>query len=107
MYFYLYFVSFKYIGHRSVTMEGNNSPPHKKSRKQIQQVIKLKFLMLYNIIKLINDSNKGRGCKTKGYGHCRFDKVYILPSEKTLDCQYFKELFLNMLLNEDLNILEK
>jgi hypothetical protein len=25
--FLFYFVSFKYIGYRSVTMEGNNSPP--------------------------------------------------------------------------------
>jgi hypothetical protein len=28
------------IGHKSVTMESNNSPPHKKSKKQIQEIIK-------------------------------------------------------------------
>jgi hypothetical protein len=27
--------------------------------------------------------------------------------ERTLDCQYFKELFLNVPLNEDLDVLEK
>jgi hypothetical protein len=59
-------------------MDGNNSPPHKKSRKQIQQVIKLRFLILYNVIELTYDYNKGRGCKTKGHGHRQFDKLYIV-----------------------------
>jgi hypothetical protein len=76
-----------YIGHRSVTMEGNNSPPHKKFRKQIQQVIKQKFytpslcynhksvikskfLTLYNVIELTYDCNKGRGCKTLVFSTC-------------------------------------
>jgi hypothetical protein len=59
-------------------MEGNNSLPHKKSRKQIRQVIKLKFIKLYNVIELTYDYNKGRGCKTKGHGHIQFDKLYIV-----------------------------
>jgi hypothetical protein len=67
-------------------MDGNNSPPHKKFRKQILQVIKLKFLTLYNIIELTYDCNKERGCKTKGHGHHQFDKLYIVPCLKTLDC---------------------
>jgi hypothetical protein len=71
--FLFYLVSFKYIGHRNVTMEGNNSPPHKKSRKQIQ----LKLLKLYNIIELTYDCNKGKGCKTKGHGHRRFDIKFL------------------------------
>jgi hypothetical protein len=33
--FLFYFVSFKYISNKSVTMDGINSPPHKKPRKQI------------------------------------------------------------------------
>jgi hypothetical protein len=42
-------------------MDGNNSQPYKKSRIQIQQVLKLKFLMLYNVIELTYDCNKGEG----------------------------------------------
>jgi hypothetical protein len=75
--------------------------------KQIQQVIKLKFLTLYNVIELTYDCNIGRGCKTKGHGHHQFDKLHIVSCEKTLNCQYFKELFLNISLNEDLDVLEK
>jgi hypothetical protein len=71
------FVFFNYIGHRSTTMEGNNSLPHKKSRKQIQQVIKLIFLTLYNVIELTYDCNRGRGCKTNGHSHHRFDALGI------------------------------
>ena len=101
------FVSFENICHRSVTMDGKNSPPHKKSRKQIQRVIKLKFFTLFNVIELTYDCNKGSGCKTKGHAHCQFDKLYNVPCEKSLNCQYFKKLFLNIPLNEDLNVLEK
>jgi hypothetical protein len=63
--FLFYFILSKPISHRSITMEGRNSPPHKKSRKQIQQVIKLKFLMLYNDIELTYDCKKGGGIKLK------------------------------------------
>jgi hypothetical protein len=52
------FVLFKYIDHRIV--EGNNPLPHIKSRKQIQQVIKLKFLTLYNVIELTYDCSNWR-----------------------------------------------
>jgi hypothetical protein len=40
-----------YIGHRSVTMEGNNSPPQKKSKKKIQEVKNQnssRYIMLLN-----------------------------------------------------------
>jgi hypothetical protein len=67
-------------------MDNINSPPHKKSRKQIQQVIKLKFFTLFNVIELTYDCNKGRVYKTKGHSHHQFNKLYILPCVKTLDC---------------------
>ena len=73
-------------------MEGNGSTPHKMYRKQIQQVIKLKFLMPYYIIELTYDCNKGRRCKTKGHGHFQFDKLYIVSCVRTLDCQYIKDI---------------
>jgi hypothetical protein len=77
-------------------MESNNSPPHQKFRKQIQQVMKLKILVLCNVVELTYDCNKGRGCKTKGHGHCQFDKflnILNFSYEKTLNFQYFNKLF--------------
>jgi hypothetical protein len=38
--FYIYIYIYKDIGTRGVTMEGSNLSPHKKSKKQIQQVLK-------------------------------------------------------------------
>jgi hypothetical protein len=42
-------------------MEGNNSPFNKKYERQIPQVIKLKFLILFNFIEFIYDFNKKVG----------------------------------------------
>jgi hypothetical protein len=39
--------------------------------------------------------------------HHQFDKIYIVPCVKTLNCQYFKNIFINILLNEDLVVFEK
>jgi hypothetical protein len=89
-----------------VTMEGNGSPSNKKSKKQIQHVIKLKFLTLYNIIELTYDCNKGRGCRTKGHTQQQYNKLYVIPCVKTLSCQYFKDMFINIPLDEDLVVLE-
>jgi hypothetical protein len=58
---------FCYSLYSFVTMEGNNSPANKKSKRQIPQVIKLKFLILFNLIEFTYDSNKDRKCKTKGH----------------------------------------
>jgi hypothetical protein len=88
-------------------MEGNNSLPHKKSRRQIQQVTKLEFFILYNVIELMYDSNKGRGCKSRGHNQWQFNKLYIIPCMKTLNCEYFKHMFINTPLNEDLVVMEK
>jgi hypothetical protein len=90
-----------------VTMEGSNSPPNKKSKRQIQQVIKLKFLTLYNVLELTYDSNNGRGCRTKGHTQRQFNKLYVVPCVKTMSCQYFKDIFINIPLDEDVDVLEK
>ena len=89
-----------------VTMDDNNSPPNMKSKRQVQHFIKLKFLILYNGIELTYDSNKGRGYKTKGHTQRQFSKPYIILCVKTLNCQYFKDLFINVPLNKDLDVLE-
>jgi hypothetical protein len=68
-------------------MDDNNSPLEKKCRRQIQQVIKSKYLNLYNVIELTYDCNKGRGCKTNGHTRRQFNKLYIIPCVKTLNFQ--------------------
>jgi hypothetical protein len=88
-------------------MEDTNSPPNKKSKRQVQQVIKLKFLALYNVLELTYDCNKGRGCKSRGHTQRQFNKLYVIPCVKTLNCLYFKDIFINVPLNEDLVVLEK
>jgi hypothetical protein len=105
--FLFYYVSSKYTCQKNATVESNNSSLHKKSKKQIQQVVKLKFLSLYYVIELTYDCNKMKGCKTKSHVHRQFDKLNIVPCKKNLECQYFKELSLNIPLNEDLDVLEK
>jgi hypothetical protein len=49
--FLFYFVSFKYINHRSSIMDGIIQH-HKKSKKQIYEVMKLKFLTFLYIMLL-------------------------------------------------------
>jgi hypothetical protein len=88
-------------------MEDTNSPPYMKSKRQVQQVIKLKFLALYNVLQLTYDCNKGWGCKSRGHSQRQFNKLYVIPCVKTLNCQYFKDIFMNVPLNEDLVVLEK
>jgi hypothetical protein len=61
----------------------------------------------YNIIELTYDFNKGIRYKTKGHDYCQFDKLYIMPCKKSLDCQYFQKIFLNIPLKKDLDILDK
>jgi hypothetical protein len=65
----------------------------------------MKFFMLHNDIELTYDGNKERRCETKVHNHRQIDKLHTMP--KTLDCQYFKKLFLNIPLNEGLNVFGK
>jgi hypothetical protein len=58
--FFFDVVFFLYKGNESVSMEGSsNSSPCKKPRRHIQQLLKWKFLMVYNFIDLTYDRNKG------------------------------------------------
>ena len=64
----------------------NDSPSTKKSKKQVQKVIKLKFLTFDNVIGLTYDCNKKRVCKTKCHIQRQFNKLYVIPFVKTLNC---------------------
>ena len=50
-----------------VTMDDNISPPSKKSKRQVEQVVKLQFIESYNVIELTYNCKKGRDCKTIGH----------------------------------------
>ena len=46
-------------------------------------------------------------CKTKGHIHWQFNKLDVIPCVKTLNCQYFKNMFINTSLHEELVVLQK
>jgi hypothetical protein len=58
---------------------------HKKTRKQIQQVVRAKFVKASNAIELIYDNGRGCGCKGKHHLFQHFPKLYIVLCKKTLD----------------------
>jgi hypothetical protein len=64
---------------------------HKKVRKQIQQVVRAKFVTASNAIELIYENGGGRGCKRKHHLSQHFPKLYIMPCKKILDFAYFKK----------------
>jgi hypothetical protein len=90
--FRLKYILIFYSLYRFVTMDGKNSPPNKKSKRQIQEFLKLKFLLIYNVIELTYACKRGRGCKTNVHTQQQFDKLYVIPCVKTLNCQYFKDI---------------
>ena len=71
-------------------------------------MIKLKSLASCNVIELTYDHNKEKGrCKTKGHVQQQFNKLYVIPYVKTLNCQYFEDIFIIVLLNNNLVVLKK
>lgn len=56
------------------------------SMPQILKSAIIKFFYA-SVIELIYNSHRGRGSE-KGHGQCQIDKLYTVPCEKTLDCEY-------------------
>jgi hypothetical protein len=67
----------------------------------------VKFLVLYNVIELTYDDDRGKVCKTEDHGWRQFDKLYILSYAKTLDYSYFNKIFSNEPSNKNLDVLDK
>ena len=88
-------------------MDDNNSPPSKKSKRQVQQVVKLQLIESYNVIELTYDCKKGRSCKTIGHTQRQFNKLYVIPCIKTFDSPCFKDLFNTISFNKELVVFEK
>ena len=64
-------------------MASSSVQQHKNARKQIQQVVRAKFVKASNAIKLIYDNGGGCGCKRKHHLFQHFPKLYIAPYKKT------------------------
>ena len=52
-------------------------------------------------------ATKGGGCKTKSHTQQQFNKLYVIPYVETLNCQYFKDISINVPLNKDLVVYKK
>jgi hypothetical protein len=84
--FLFYFVSYKYISHRSSIMDGIIE--HLKKSLQVYETnlrsfeIEIPHTTIYNVIELIYDCNKKRRTKSKGHGHRKFDELYIIPWDR-------------------------
>ena len=50
----------------------------KKSKKQIQQVVKAKFLKKKNVIELFYVNDNAQGCKTPGHGSKKIPNLSYL-----------------------------
>jgi hypothetical protein len=101
---------FCYSLYSFVTMEPRRVIIHhliRSLRDRFHRSKNLKFLILFNLIEFTYDSNKGRRCKTKGHTQRQFNKLYVIPCVKTLSCQYFKDMFINISLYEELVVSQK
>lgn len=68
----------------------DNMMPNAKKRKVCQKVTALQFMAVY--LELVY-SGGTRGCKTAGHTQKVFDKLYVIPCQKTLKCEYFRDIF--------------
>ena len=63
-------------------------------KPRVGQVLTQNFIEDQCILELVYDL-KVRGCKTRGHTNKTFDKLYAIPCKKTLEWQYFKNIFID------------
>ena len=72
-------------------MPSSSTQQYKKAQKQIQQILKAKFLKAFNVIELMYKNDGSRGCKRKDHELKFFHKLFILPCTRTSNCEYFSK----------------